>query len=216
MTSHSSRSYTLRPSSARSTPRFPSTAIVCTLSVIAVISRLHARARFLVLHCHRRCCFALPRRLRLRAKFPPLRDFFPNLPFPVPLLAFYFSLVTWAEPSYSASPRPCFVPRANLVFSRRLLYSLLLFAAICQFWCIGRWYDRSGLWIQMARYRRRHRLCFLFILIELSHKLMSKSSPRSQRRKNTIRKERTYDVLSIQRESGHEVQKILEKSDISK
>ena len=114
MTSHSSRSYTLRPSSARSTPRFPSTAIVCTLSVIAVISRLHARARFLVLHCHRRCCFALPRRLRLRAKFPPLRDFFPNLPFPVPVLAFYFSLVTWAEPSHSALPRPCFVPRAKI------------------------------------------------------------------------------------------------------
>ena len=68
MTSHPSRSYTLKTSSARPTPCVPSTAIVRTLCVATAISRPRARARFLVLLCHRRRLSALPRRLRLRAK----------------------------------------------------------------------------------------------------------------------------------------------------
>ena len=67
MTSHPSRSYTLKTSSARPTPCVPSTAIVRTLCVATMISRPRARARFLVLLCHRRRRSALPRRLRLRA-----------------------------------------------------------------------------------------------------------------------------------------------------
>ena len=50
------------------------------------------------------------------------------------------------------------------------------------------------------------RCLFLFLLIESSHKLMSKIQPvitRCDFSSNTIRKERTYDVvLSTQRESG--------------
>ena len=68
MTSHPSRSYTLKTSSARSTPCFPSTAIVRTLCVATVISRPRARSRFLLSRCHRRRRSALPRRLRLRAR----------------------------------------------------------------------------------------------------------------------------------------------------
>ena len=44
----------------------------------------------------------------------------------------------------------------------------------------------------------------LFYFVEFSHnKLMSQIQPVVTRQKNTIRKERTYDVLSIQRESGN-------------
>ena len=68
MTSHPSRSYTLKTSSARPTPCFPSTAIVRTLCVATVISRPRARARFLLSRCRRRRRSALPRRLRLRAR----------------------------------------------------------------------------------------------------------------------------------------------------
>ena len=67
-TSHPSRSYTLKISSARPTPRVPSTAIVRTLCVATVIFRLRARARFLVSLCRRRRRSDLPRRLRFRAK----------------------------------------------------------------------------------------------------------------------------------------------------
>ena len=67
MTSHPSQSYTLRTSSTRPTPCVPST-IVRTLCVATVISRLRARARFLVLLCRRKRRSALPRRLRLRVK----------------------------------------------------------------------------------------------------------------------------------------------------
>ena len=67
-TSHPSRSYTLKTSSARPTPCFPSTAIVRTLCVATMISRPRARARFLLARCYRRRRSALPRRLRLRAK----------------------------------------------------------------------------------------------------------------------------------------------------
>ena len=68
MTSHPSRSYTLKTSSVRPTPCFPSTAIVRTLFVATVIYRPRARARFLLSRCCRRRRSALPRRLRLCAK----------------------------------------------------------------------------------------------------------------------------------------------------
>ena len=45
--------------------------------------------------------------------------------------------------------------------------------------------------------------CFFFVFIEFSHKLMSKIQPVVTRQKNTIWKERTYDVLSIQRENDN-------------
>ena len=83
MTSHPSRSYTLKTSSARPTPCVPSTAIVLTLCVATAISRPRARARFLLLPCRRRRLSALPRRRRLRAKLfqnvSPFCDFF-NFP----------------------------------------------------------------------------------------------------------------------------------------
>ena len=92
MTSHPSRSYTLKTSSARPTPCVPSTAIVRTLCVAITISRPRVRARFLLLLCRRRHLSALPRRLRLRAKifllsatfsfFPPsLSPFLPCILF---------------------------------------------------------------------------------------------------------------------------------------
>ena len=67
MTSHPSRSYTLKTSSARPTPCVPSTAIVRTLCVATAISPPRVRARFLFLLCRRRRLSALTRRLRLRA-----------------------------------------------------------------------------------------------------------------------------------------------------
>ena len=92
MTSHLSRSYTLETFSARPTPCVPSTATTRTLCVATAISRPHARARFLLFFCPRRCLSALPRRLRLRAKifllsatfsiFPPsLSPFLPCILF---------------------------------------------------------------------------------------------------------------------------------------
>ena len=109
MKSHPSRSYTLKTSTARPTPCVPSTAIVRTLCVATAISRPRARARFLLLPCRRWRLSALPRRRRLRAKlflnFPPFCDFqFPF--FPIPVLALYFVLATWVQPSHPASPRP--------------------------------------------------------------------------------------------------------------
>ena len=67
MTSHPSRSYTLKTSSARPPPYVSSTAIVRTLCVATLMSRPRARARFLVSLCRRSHRSALPRRLRLRA-----------------------------------------------------------------------------------------------------------------------------------------------------
>ena len=90
MISHPSRSYTLKPSSARPTPCVPSTAIVRTLCVATAISRPRARSRFLALLCLRRRLSALPRSRRLPHKiyqtFPPLCDFFNFLPSLSPFL----------------------------------------------------------------------------------------------------------------------------------
>ena len=132
--SHPSRSYTLKTSSARPTPCVPSTAIVRTLCVATAISRPRARARFLLLLSCRRRLSALPRRRRLRAKifercFSFLRLFqFPS--FPIPVLALYFALATWVQPSHPASPRPSSVSGANLVLTHRLLSFLPLSAAV--------------------------------------------------------------------------------------
>ena len=67
MTSHPSRSYTHKTSSARPIPCVPSTAITRTLCVATVVSRPRAQARFPVSLCRKRRRSALPRRRRLRA-----------------------------------------------------------------------------------------------------------------------------------------------------
>ena len=82
----------------------------------------------------------------------------PITPFPVPVFALYLGVATWVQPSHPASPRPSSVFGANLVLTRRLLSSLPLSAAVRQFWCNGRWYERSDLWYQLAGHRRCHRL----------------------------------------------------------
>ena len=54
-------------------------------------------------------------------------------------------------------------------------------------------------------------------LIDFSHnKLMSEIQPVFTRLKNTIRKERTYDVLFIQRESGNGKKKTWKKRHLKK
>ena len=79
-TSHPSRSFTVRTSSARPAPCVLSTAIVRTLCVANVISRPRARARLLVLLFRRKRRFALPRHLRLRANNRLLFVTFPIFP----------------------------------------------------------------------------------------------------------------------------------------
>ena len=72
-------------------------------------------------------------------------------------------LVFWSREVSSAvhpaSPRPSSVPRANPVLTHRLLSSLSLSAAVRQFCCNDRWYERPGLWTQLALHRQRHRIC---------------------------------------------------------
>ena len=101
MTSHPSRSYTLKTSSARPTPCVPSTAIVRTLCVVTAISRPRAHARFLLLLCRRWRLSALPGRLFLRAKSFLLSATFPIFsrslsPF---LPCFLFSLRGFSRPT---------------------------------------------------------------------------------------------------------------------
>ena len=52
------------------------------------------------------------------------------LPFPIPVLALYFVLATWVQPSHPTSPRPSSVSGANLVLTHRLLSLLPLSAAV--------------------------------------------------------------------------------------
>ena len=86
-----------------------------------------------------------------------LRDqLFPQKP---PVRALYFGLATWVQSSHPASRCPPSVPGANLVLTHRLLSSLPLSTAVRQFWCHDRWYERSGLWIQMVVHRQRQRIC---------------------------------------------------------
>ena len=90
--------------------------------------------------------------------------------FPILVLALYFVLATWVQPSHPASPRPSSVSGANLVLTHRLLSFLPLSAAVLyctvllyytvrQFLCHGRWYEQPDLWIQLAVHRRCHWLC---------------------------------------------------------
>ena len=160
MTSHLSRSYTLKTCSARQTPCVPSTAIVRTLCVATVTSRRRSRARFFLfaLSLKVSVCSASPPPFT-RQPFPPLCDFFNFPSFPITVLALYFLFATWVQPSHPASLRPSSVSGANLMLTHRLLSFLPLSAAVRQFGCHGRWYERSDLWIQLAVHRRCHRLC---------------------------------------------------------
>ena len=122
MTSHPSRSYTLKTSSARPTPCFPSTAIVRTLCVATVIFRPRARARFLLSRCRRRRRSTLPRGLRLRANYfllivtSSLISLFlsPFLPF-VLVSRRGFSHPTPCRPSHLPSPERmwCLLPGSS-------------------------------------------------------------------------------------------------------
>ena len=62
---------------------------------------------------------------------PPARAARSDFPsFPIAVLALYFVLATWVQPSHPASPRPSSVSGANLVLTHRLLYFLPLSAAM--------------------------------------------------------------------------------------
>ena len=56
-------------------------------------------------------------------KNPPLCDFFNFPSFPIPVLALYFFLATWVQPSHPASPHLSSVSGANLVLTHRLFPS---------------------------------------------------------------------------------------------
>ena len=77
----------------------------------------------------------------------------------LPVCALYFGLAAWIRPSHPASPRSSSIPGANLVLTHRLLSSLPLFVAVPEFCRHDRWYEWSGLWIQLAVYRQRHWIC---------------------------------------------------------
>ena len=109
MTSHPSRSYTLKTSSAHPTRCVSSTAIVRTLCVATVISRPRARARSLLLLCHTRRRSALPRRLRLRAQYFLLSVTFSI--FPLSLFPFLPCVLFSRRGSSRPSPhRPVHLP----------------------------------------------------------------------------------------------------------
>ena len=65
-----------------------------------------------------------------RQNFPPLCGFSKFPSFPIPVLALYFVLATWVQPSHPASPRPSSVSGVNLVLTHRLLSFLPLSAAV--------------------------------------------------------------------------------------
>ena len=77
----------------------------------------------------------------------------------LPVRLFYFGLATWVQLSHPASPRPSSVPGANLVLTHSFMSFLPDSTAILQFWCHDRLCEWSGLWIQMAVHRQRHRIC---------------------------------------------------------
>ena len=191
ITSHPSRSYTLKTSSARLTPCFPSTTIVRTLCAATVISRPRARARFFLSRCRRRLRSALPRRLRLRAKNVLLFMTYYLISLSLsPFLPFVLDLTTWVQPSRPASPLSSSVSGANLVLTHRPIFSLPLSAMVPQFWCHDRWYDRSDLWIQLTVHRQRHRLCRELITAHLdslpSHHFHGLGPPRPGRQPGCV------------------------------
>ena len=100
-------------------------------------SRPLARAQFLVLPCRRRHRSVLLRRLRLRAiDFNLFCDF---SILPLSLSPF----LLWILVSRRGFSRPTSRrPGANLVLTHRPLSSLPLSAAVRQFWCHDRWYER--------------------------------------------------------------------------
>ena len=115
MTSHPSRSYILKTSSARPTPCVPSTAIVRTLCVVTAISHPRARARFLLLLCRRRRLSALPRRLRLRAKLFILSATFSVF---LPFLSPFFPCILFSRHGFSRPTprRPLHLPSPGRIW----------------------------------------------------------------------------------------------------
>ena len=160
MTSHPSRSYTLKISSARPTPCVPSTAIVPTLCVATMISRPRARAQFLISRCRRGRRSALPRRLRLRAKTFLL---FVTSSLISLSLSPFLPLVLVSRRGFSCpTPR-----RLSHLPSPEQIWCLLTGSSPSSPWCQDRWYKRSDLWIQLTVHRQRHRLCRQLITARL-------------------------------------------------
>ena len=93
-----------------------------------------------------------------RQDLSPLCAFFLYPSFPVPVLAFQFGLATWVQSSHPASPRPSSGPGEKLVLTHRPLSSLPLYAAVRQVWGHDRWYERSGLGIQLEVHRQGYRI----------------------------------------------------------
>ena len=115
MTSHPSRSYTLKTSSARPTPCVPSTAIVRTLCVATAVSRPRARARFLLLLCRRRRLSTLPRRLLLRANIFLLSTTFSVFP---PSLSPFLPCILFSRRGFSRPTprRPVHLPSPGRIW----------------------------------------------------------------------------------------------------
>ena len=156
MTSHPSRSYTLKTSSARPTPCIPSTAIAgrCAWQLRSPVLAHVLDSSF---------CSVVGGAFLLNLAASVYAPKFSSS-FPFPVLALYFVLATWVQPSHPASPRLSFVSGANLVLTQKFFSFLSLSAAVLyctvgQFWYHGRWYERSDLWIQLAVHRRCHWLC---------------------------------------------------------
>ena len=149
MTSHPTRSYTLKTSSARLTPCVPFTAIVRKLCVATVISRPRARARFLFSLCRRGCRSALLRRLCLRAN--TFRLFGTSSLILLPLSSF-LPFILISRRGFSRHTRvasPIFRLRGESgAYSQAPLPSpAFRGGTVSQFCCHDDWYERSALWI---------------------------------------------------------------------
>ena len=131
MTSHPSRSYTLKTSSA------PSNSVchvhrhrpdVVRGNCDLPSSRTCSVPPFALSQAAPLCSTSPP--AFARQNFPPLCDFFSFPSFPIPVLALYVVLATWVQPSHPASPRPSSVSGENQVLTQRLLSFLPLSAAV--------------------------------------------------------------------------------------
>ena len=119
--SNPNRSYTLKTSSGHATPCVPSTAIVRTLWVVALTTRLCARLVSPIATFHVRRRSALPCRFRLRVISKKKKNY-RCPPFTVPVPSFERAPTTWVQPSHSTSAcLPSDPAAANLVLSHTLL-----------------------------------------------------------------------------------------------